>query len=60
MSFLPTRRATPPCVEAADGSGAVLGSNDNIVKAGDAEGNVMLTDGEGSTFGGKDGLRRKH
>ena len=34
-------------VEVADSSGAVLGSNGNIFTAGDAECNVVLTDGEG-------------
>ena len=47
MSSLPTRQEGNTIVEAADSSGAVLGSNGNIFTAGDAECNVVLTDGEG-------------
>ena len=39
-------------VEAADGSGAVLGFDGNIVVARDAEGNMVMTVGEGSTVVG--------
>ena len=39
-------------VEAADGSGAVLDFDGNIIAAGDAEGNMVLTDGEGSAVVG--------
>ena len=37
--------------EAADGSGVVMDSRGNIIAAGDAEGTVVLIDGEGNVSG---------
>ena len=37
--------------EAANGSGVVMDSGGNIIAAGDAEGTVVLIDGEGNVSG---------